>query len=167
MPGTNSTALTASPLTPAVIPVSHRDLLVRPVFAILSTLMPGGQPQSSLVWVDYDGTDLLINTTLERQKAKNMVADPRVTVLVVDPADTSRFIEVRGRVTSISEEGATAHADKLSQRYTGKPHFYGDIYPPQRQTQETRVIVKICPVKVTLDAFFNQPEPLSAGDTRR
>jgi PPOX class probable F420-dependent enzyme len=167
MPEANSATLPNNSLTPAVIPASHRDLLVSPIFAVLSTMMPAGQPQSSLVWVDYDGTNLLINTTLERQKAKNMVANPKVTVLVVDPVNTARFIEVRGRVTSLTTEGAIAHADKLSQRYTGKLHFYGDIYSPERQSQETRVIVRICPVKVTLDAFFNQPESLSAGDARR
>ena len=160
MPGVNSPALTPGSLAPVTIPASHRDLLTGPNFAVLSTLMPGGQPQSSLVWVDYDGTYLLINTTLARQKAKNMAANPKVTVLVVDPADSSRFIEVRGSVASITAEGAIDHADKLSQRYTGKPHFYGDIYPLERKGREKRVIVKICPVKVTLDAFFNRPEAL-------
>jgi PPOX class probable F420-dependent enzyme len=137
-----------------MIPDSHLDLLTRPVHGVLSTMMPDGQPQSSLVWVDYDGSDVLLNTTLERQKCRNMQADPRVTLLVVDPDNTTRWIEVRGRVAEITTDGAIPHADMLTQRYTGKQHFYGDIYPAEQQCRETRVIVKIEPVKVSLDAVF-------------
>jgi PPOX class probable F420-dependent enzyme len=154
-------------LTCVAIPTSHLDLLARPVFGVLSTMMSNGQPQSSLVWVDYDGTYVLINTTLERQKTRNILAEPRVTLLVVDPANTSRFIEVRGRVDKITIEDAIIHANKLTRRYTGKAYFYGDIYPVERQRHETRVIVKICPLKVTLDAFFNQPEPPVPGPEKR
>ncbi len=136
------------------IPDSHRDLFSLPVHGVLSTLMPDGQPQSSLVWTDYDGEYVLVNTTLERQKGRNMSANPRVTLLVIDPRSSSRWIEVRGCVVEITTAGAEAHADRLTQRYTGKQHFYGDIYPPERKHQETRVIVKIAPVKVSLNAAF-------------
>lgn len=143
--------------TPVAIPDSHRDLLTRPVYGVLSTMLPDGQPQSSLVWVDFDGNEVLINTTLERQKTRNILGNPKVALLVVDPDNPSRFIEVRGRVAAITTDGALDHADKLARRYTGKPHFYGDIYEVEKQGQETRVIVRIRPHKVTLDAFFNQP----------
>jgi PPOX class probable F420-dependent enzyme len=149
-----TTTLPAAPAAPVAVPTSHLDLLARPVYGVLSTLMPDGQPQCSLVWVDYDGTHVLFNTTLERQKCRNMVRDPRATLLVVDPDNSTRWIEVRGRVAEITEDGAVAHADKLAQRYTGKQRFYGDIYEPERQAQETRVIVKIAPVKVSVDAIF-------------
>ncbi len=139
---------------PVAIPGSHLDLLLRPVHGVLSTIMPDGQPQSSLVWVDYDGADVLINTTLERQKCRNMLANPKVSLLVVDPADTSRWIEIRGRVSRVTSDGAIPHADKLTQKYTGKQHFYGDIYEPERRHKETRVVVKIEPVKVSVDAIF-------------
>jgi PPOX class probable F420-dependent enzyme len=139
---------------PTTIPESHRDLLNRPVHGVLSTIMPNGQPQSSLVWVDYDGCHVLINTTLERQKGRNMQANPKVSLLVVDPTDTTRWIEVRGRVAEMTTHGAIPHADKLTRRYTGKEHFYGDIYEVEQQHRETRVIVKIEPVKVSLDAIF-------------
>lgn len=136
------------------IPESHRDLFEQPVHGVLSTMMPDGQPQSSIVWVDYDGEYVRINTTLERQKGKNLCANPRVTVLVIDPQDSSRWIEVRGRVAEITPEGAEAHADLLTRRYTGKQHFYGDIYPPEQRQKETRVIVRIEPIKISLDAIF-------------
>jgi PPOX class probable F420-dependent enzyme len=136
------------------IPTSHRDLFCRPVHGVLTTLMPDGSPQSSIVWVDYDGEHVLINTTVERQKGRNMRARPMATVLVIDPADTSRWIEVRGRVIAMTPEGAAAHADRLTQRYTVKRRFYGDIYPVDQQDKETRVVVKIQPLKVSLDAVF-------------
>jgi PPOX class probable F420-dependent enzyme len=136
------------------IPGTHRDLLARPIYGILSTMMPDGQPQSSLVWVDYDGNHLLINTTLERQKCRNLRANPRVALLVIDPNDGSRWIEVRGTVVSTQRAGAQAHADQLTQRYTGTLHFYGDVYPCEQQQKETRVIVRIEPRKVSVDAVF-------------
>jgi PPOX class probable F420-dependent enzyme len=139
---------------PVPVPDSHRDLLVRPIHGILATMRSDGQPQASLVWVDYDGTHLLINTALGRQKCRNMQANPRVTLLVVDPHRNDRWIEMRGRVADITTEGAIAHADTLAQRYLGKQHFYGDVYRVDWQPFETRVIVKIAPVKVALDAIF-------------
>lgn len=136
------------------IPDTHRDLLVQPIHGVFSTMTPGGQPQSSLVWVDYDGAHVLINTTLERYKGRNLLANPKVALLVIDPKDSSRWIEVRGNVVDIQQEGAEAHADQLARRYTGKQRFYGDVYPVEQKQRETRVIVKIEPVKISLDAIF-------------
>jgi len=154
--------LPPSPTVP--LPDSHRDLFNRPVHGILSTIKfdrstpkwseAQSQPQSSLVWVDYDGAYILINTALGRRKCRNMQANPKVTLLVVDPNRTDRWIEVRGRVTEITTDGAIAHADMLAQRYMSKEHFYGDVYKVEWQQYETRVIVKIAPVKVSLDAIF-------------
>jgi PPOX class probable F420-dependent enzyme len=138
----------------APIPASHLDLLQSSVHGVLTTLMPDGTPQSSIVWVDYDGEYLLLNTTLERQKGRNMRHNPKVAVLVIDPNDTSRWVEVRGFVIEMTAEGAQEHADKLTRRYTVKQHFYGDIYPVEQQPKETHVIVKIEPIKVSLDAIF-------------
>jgi PPOX class probable F420-dependent enzyme len=138
----------------APIPDSHRDLLSDSIHGVLSTIMPDGQPQSSIVWTDYDGTHVLINTTLERQKGRNMCSNPKVALLVIDPKDISRWIEIRGNVVEISRVGAEVHADKLTQLYTGKQRFYGDIYPVEQKQKETRVIVKIEPLKISRDAIF-------------
>jgi len=137
------------------IPTTHLDLFQHPVHGVLTTMMSDGMPQSSIVWVDYDGGCVLINTTLERQKGRNMQANPKVTVLVIDPNDSSRWVEVRGLVREITSEGAEPHADKLTQRYCpNKSHFYGDIYPPEQKEKETRVIVRIEPIRVSNDAIF-------------
>ena len=138
------------------IPESHLDLLLEPVDGVLTTMMPDGQPQMSIVWGDYDGQYVLINTTLERQKGKNMVSNPRVNVLMIDPKNGARFLEVRGEVAEITQEDAIVHADRQTKAYSkgAKKRFYGDIYPEEQQEKETRVIVKISPKKVTTNAIF-------------
>lgn len=141
-------------MTPPKIPDSHLDLFSQPVHGVLATLMPDGQPQSSLIWTDYDGEYVLVNTTLGRRKSRNMRCNPCVTILVIDPQNGSRWIEVRGTVVEITTDGAEAHADKLTQRYTGKQHFYGDVYAPERKWSEIRVIVKIEPVRISMNAIF-------------
>jgi PPOX class probable F420-dependent enzyme len=134
------------------IPSSHVDLLARPICGVLTTLLPSGQPQSSLVWVDFDGECPRINTTLERSKGRCMTADRRVSLLVVDPDDTSRLIQVRGTVELVFD-GALEHLDLLTRRYTPHPCFYGHVYPIERREQEMRVIGRIHPRRVTLDAI--------------
>jgi PPOX class probable F420-dependent enzyme len=137
------------------IPNTHIDLFQKPVHGVLTTLMPDGMPQSSIVWVDYDGDHVLINTTLERQKGRNMQLNPKVTILVIDLNDSSRWVEVRGQVIEMTRDSADSHADKLTQRYCpGKQYFYRDIYPPEQKEKETRVIARIQPVKVSMDAIF-------------
>ncbi|HYX50294.1 MAG TPA: pyridoxamine 5'-phosphate oxidase family protein, partial [Ktedonobacteraceae bacterium] len=95
-----------------------------------------------------------INTTLERQKGRNMCSNPKVSLLVIDPKNDSCWIEIRGNVVEITRDGAEDHANKLTQRYTGKQCFYGDIYPVEQKQKETRVIFKIEPTRVVLDAIF-------------
>jgi PPOX class probable F420-dependent enzyme len=135
-----------------VVPDSHRDLLSRPVHGVLTTMMPDGQPQSSLVWVDFDGDCALVNTTLERQKGRNMLANPMVSLLVVDPANTGRFVQIRG-LAELVYEGAIEHLDNLTRKYTSHPCFYGHVYPEEQRGRETRVIVRIHASRVTLDAI--------------
>jgi len=134
------------------IPASHQDLLTRPICGVLTTMLPDGQPQSSLVWVDYDGECATVNTTLERQKGRDMRANPKVSLLVVDPDDTSRFIQVRGDVELVTD-GALEHLDRLTRAYTRQPAFYGHVYPLDQQARETRVICRIHARRITLDAI--------------
>lgn len=136
----------------AAIPATHLGLLTRPIIGVLTTLMPDGQPQSSLVWVDFDGEFARTNTTLERQKGRNLIANPRVSLLVVDPDDTSRFIQVRGDAELVPD-GAIEHLDGLTRAYTSHPSFYGHVYPLDRRWREHRVIVRIHARRVTLDAI--------------
>jgi PPOX class probable F420-dependent enzyme len=134
------------------IPDSHRDLLERPVCGVLTTLLPDGQPHSCLVWLDHDGTCARANTTLQRLSGRDLAADPRVSLLIVDPDDTARFIQVRG-VAELIPEGAIEHLDALTRRYTCHPRFYGFVYPAEQERREQRVIVRIHARRITLDAI--------------
>jgi PPOX class probable F420-dependent enzyme len=104
------------------------------------------------VWVDHDGVYATVNTTLERRKGRDLRVNPKVSLLVVDPDDTSRFVQVRGDAELV-REGAIEHLDELTRAYTTHPAFYGHVYPAARQAAETRVMVRIHPRRVTLDAI--------------
>ena len=134
------------------IPPSHIDLIEGPVCAVLTTMMPDGEPQSSLVWCDYDGENVRVNTTRQRQKSKNMASNPKVSLLVIDTNDAGRWIEVRGEVT-ISEEGALQHLDEITRLYTKHPCYYGHVFPQEQRDKETRIICHIKPTKINLDAI--------------
>jgi PPOX class probable F420-dependent enzyme len=143
---------TLAPSESVEIPASHLDLLTRPVIGVFTTIGPGGEPQSSLVWVDHDGECARINTTLERQKGRNLRRDPRVSLLVVDPTNTARYLQVRGEAELVTR-GAIDHVDELTRSYTAHPGFYGWIYPIEQRARETRVIVRIHARRVTLNAI--------------
>lgn len=134
------------------VPSSHRDLLVRPIAGVLTTMGGDGQPQSSLVWVDFDGEFARFNTTLERQKGRNLMANPRTSLLVVDPDNTARFIQIRGDAELVAE-GALEHLDALTRKYTHHPRYYGFVYPAEQQARETRVVGRIHARRITLDAI--------------
>jgi hypothetical protein len=81
------------------IPTTHIDLFQKPVHGVLTTLMAGGMQQSSVVWVDYDEEYVLINTTLERQKGRNMQLNPKRFVA----GDRSQRFEPLGRSPRTSD----------------------------------------------------------------
>ena len=92
-------------------------------FAVFTTLLPGGQPMTHVMWVDADDEHMLINSELGRQKVINVTKDPRVTVTVIDAASPYRYAEVRGIVVEqVTGPRARAHIDELSQKYLGQPY---------------------------------------------
>jgi len=125
------------------IPEKYLDLLEKPAFGNLGTLMKDGSPQVTPVWVDYDGKYVRINSAKGRVKDKNIRRDPRVAVALQDPGNPYRYLEIRGRVVEITQNGADDHINKLSQKYLGKPVY------PFRQPGEVRVLYKIEPDKVS------------------
>src|SRR3954451_24174620 len=102
------------------IPDSQRDLFDRPVLAALSTINPNGQPHTVPVWCDYDGTHVRVNCPAASRKARNMKQDSKVTVLVIDPQNSSHWVEVMGHIAEIRDEqqGARDHINSLSKKYT-------------------------------------------------
>ena len=125
------------------IPDKYQDLLTgKKAFAALATLMPDGTPQVTPVWFDFDGKNLLFNSARGRQKDKNVRKDSRVTLTILDPENPYRYVEVRGRVTDITQDGADEHINKMAKKYLDK-----DVYP-FRQPGEVRVLYTVRPEKV-------------------
>ena len=126
----------------AVIPEAHKDLFQKKAFAHLATIGADGSPQVTPVWVDFDGTHVRFNTAKGRVKDKNLRRNPRVALAIQDPDNPYRYIQVRGRVAEITEQGADAHIDLLTKKYLNQDKY------PFRQAGEVRVIFKILPEKV-------------------
>jgi PPOX class probable F420-dependent enzyme len=141
------------PDLPAQIPEAYHDLLTGPYYAALTTLMPDGQPQTTVIWCDFDGEQVLITTMRGFRKEKNMRIDPRVTLLVYDLRHTSRYLEVRGRVSEIGEEGALAFLDHLSEVYVGRTPYFGEVVPAELEASEIPVLCKIAPLHVVAKDF--------------
>ena len=138
----------------AQIPASHRDLVDCPRVAALTTVMPDGYPQTSVVWCDFDGRDVRINTMRGFQKERNMRREPRVTILCYDPRQPLRFLEVRGTVVAMTEDGAAQHLDSLASRYAGRTvRYFGDCIPLHFAETEVPVLCRVRPTHVVaLDA---------------
>jgi PPOX class probable F420-dependent enzyme len=127
----------------AAIPETHTDLLTtKPSFANLATLNTDGSPQVTPVWVDFDGTNVIINTAKGRVKANNLAREPRVALSISDPENPYRYLGIQGKVVEMTEQGSDAHIDKMAKKYMGK-----DTYP-YRSPGEVRLLVKIAPEKV-------------------
>lgn len=142
----------------AAIPPDFLDLVNGPPAAALSTLMPDGQPQTTVVWCDYDGTHLRVNTMRGFRKERNMRRDPRVTLLCFDPRRPLRYLEVRGEVVEMIGTGALEHLDGLARLYTGKAPYFGACVPAELQATETPVLCLIRPTRVVaLDARKGKP----------
>lgn len=127
----------------SAIPEKFIDLFDKKAFANLATIMPDGAPQVTPVWVDYDGTHVIVNSARGRQKDRNMKHNAAVALSILDPENPYRYLEVRGHVAEITEDGADAHIDKMAKKYMGL-----DTYP-YRSANEVRVIYKIAPEHFT------------------
>jgi PPOX class probable F420-dependent enzyme len=125
------------------VPDKYADLFKKKAFANLGTLMKDGSPQVTPVWCDYDGKHVRVNSALRRVKDKNIRRDPRVSLAIQDPENPYRYMEIRGKVVEITQNGADDHINSLSQKYLGNPVY------PYRQPGEVRVLYKIEPEKVS------------------
>ena len=121
-----------------------------PNLATVVTLMPDGQPQALLTWIDTDGDELLVNTEPQRQRARNVARDPRVTVLIHSAESPWDWAEVRGHVSGTTDgQVARDHIDELSNRYLG--HDYRNPIGP-----DGRIILRIAADKVNTPASMGR-----------
>lgn len=111
-------------------------------FACVATLMPDGSPQVAPLWIERDGDTVVINTTITRQRYKNLQRDPRIGVTVFDMANPYVNVVIWGKVVEMTQSGAEEHIDKLSMKYSGKKYPYHEPHSP-------RVIVRIEPSRIS------------------
>lgn len=126
----------------AEIPAKYSDLTTKKAFANVATVMADGSPQVTPVWFDYTNGKIRVNTAKGRVKSRTMTQGAKVAVAIMDPDNAYRYIQVRGTVARVTENGADAHIDALAQKYLGKPTY------PFRQPGETRITIEITPESV-------------------
>ena len=126
------------------IPAEFLDVLEqKKALANLATVMPDGSPQVTPVWFDYKGGIIRVNSAKGRVKVRNMAEGAHVALAIVDPDNLYRYIQIRGRVRRIVEQGADAHIDSLAQKYLGKDQY------PFRQPGEVRLMYEIEPLSAS------------------
>ena len=120
------------------IPENFQDLIADDTKALLflATTMSDGSPQVTPIWFNTDGKNILINSAKGRTKDRNMRARPGVAVAILDPNNSYRYIQLRGKIVEITEEGARAHINALAKKYTGQDVFHSPA-------DETRVTYKL------------------------
>jgi len=111
-------------------------------YAVLATVNPDGSPQTSVIWIGRDDEGVLFTTVAGRVKHRNMVRDPRVSITVIDSADAENYVELRGRVASITPDVARQIDTELSWKYD-------DRDPAPDRPGAVRVVVRIAVEKVT------------------
>jgi PPOX class probable F420-dependent enzyme len=126
----------------AAIPEQYLDLLQdqKKAFANIATVQPDGSPQVTPVWFDYVDGKVRVNTAKGRVKARNMKPGATVALSIMDPDNAYRYVQVRGKVTRETEDGARAHIDTLSRKYLGKDY-------PWAKPEDVRVLFEIEPAK--------------------
>ncbi|MCL5047446.1 MAG: PPOX class F420-dependent oxidoreductase [Firmicutes bacterium] len=119
-----------------------KDILESKGFAHLATVGPEGELHSSPVWFGWDGKDILISQTKTRQKYKNILKNANVAVSILDPSDPYRYAEIRGKVTSITDDPDFSFIDQMAKKYIGQDHY------PWHQPGDERVVLHITPEKI-------------------
>ena len=111
-------------------------------YAVLATVNPDGSPQTSVIWVGRDDDGVLFTTVAGRVKHRNMERDPRLSITVIDSADAENYVELRGRVESITPDVGRQIDTQLSWKYDGRD-------PAPERPGAVRVVVRIAVEKVT------------------
>jgi PPOX class probable F420-dependent enzyme len=144
-----------------MIPASFLDLVECPPVAALTTVMPSGYPQTSVVWCDFEGGHVRVNTMRGFAKERNMRRNPLVTLLCYDPRQPLRSLEIRGTVQEMTDAGARQHLDALASKYAGRPvRYFGDVIDASFADTEVPTLCRIRPTHVvTLDARTAEQQP--------
>jgi PPOX class probable F420-dependent enzyme len=123
-----------------------RKFLEQPYVGAVTTLRQDGSPHSTIVWVDVDDGGLSFNTASGRAKPRHLERDPRISLLVVDPENTYKWVAVSG-TAELTTDGADGQIDRLAKKYLGEDEY------PWRKPGEQRITVRITPEHVDSYGF--------------
>lgn len=132
---------------PKPIPNDYRDLFAKRSFASLGTLRPDGSPQVTPVWVDVEGDSVLVNTAKGRHQDENIRKDSRVGIVITDPDDPYRYMEIRGRAVEVTGRDLIAHLNAMAKKYLGR-----DTYP-NTPPDQVRVLYRIEAERINTFSF--------------
>lgn len=118
----------------ASIPDDLRDLLERPLFGALGTVRPDDGVQVNPMWFEFDGETVRFTHTTKRAKYRNLQQNPAMSLMVFDPDDPQRYLEVRGSLVEAIPDPTGSFYVRLQQRYGST----SDAPPPDA---EVRVIL--------------------------
>jgi PPOX class probable F420-dependent enzyme len=136
---------------PEALSTDAKQLIDRPNFAHLATLMPDGSPQSVPVWIGREGDRLVICTGENSLKGKNTRRDPRVALSIVDFANPYEEVQIRGRVVERRPDPDLKTLDPISNKYTGKP------FPMRTPDERIALIIEVEKVRYTKLPFAHTP----------
>jgi PPOX class probable F420-dependent enzyme len=100
---------------------NQAQLFLDPNFGVVATVKEDGSPQTSVIWLDWDGENVVFNTKRPRAKGQHLARDPRVSISAIDMKDPYRYVEVEGTAI-LDDEGANEHIHKLSHKYDGRDY---------------------------------------------
>ena len=126
------------------IPEAFQDLLQDSAraYAYLATTMAAGSPQVTPVWFDTKDGRIRVNTTVGTTKWRNMRRRDRVALVIADPKNPYRYLQIRGVVEGWTPDGDRAHIDRLAGKYLGAQRYAGPA-------DEQRVTFTILPEAVS------------------
>ena len=129
-------------MTTPEIPDSHKGLLGAQV-GVLGTIGASGRPQLSAIWFLAEGDTVKLSLNTSRQKVKNLQANPACSLLIVDPGNPYRTVELRGDA-QIAPDPDYEFAKKLGAKYGGADLSEHD------GPDDLRLVVTIVPTRVTV-----------------
>lgn len=136
----------------------YKQLIDGPYACVLTVMGKDGRANSTPMWFDYEGSNVLVNVATHRKKVEWIRANPQLTIAIVNPANMYHWMSIKCTVArEILEDDptegprVTAHLDKIWTKYTGNEPPYGLRDP---SINERRVLFE-CPIDRV--ATFGQP----------
>jgi PPOX class probable F420-dependent enzyme len=125
------------------------EFLAPPRIAVVATIGRGGMPQLTPNWYVYSDGRLLVSTTKQRVKHRNLVRDGRIAVCVCSEPMAEEYVTVRGRADIRDDDSIWEDTRAIVERYVEPDRVEARMNMLRR---EDRVIVSVEPDAVVFRA---------------